>query len=91
MNSEELEIKFRRYRSNIERAFANLRILNIEKNTMVMETMNKIIELAKMYFKDADFFRLKGDMLSALISLSYCEGLLDALRLMKYIQFEWEN
>ena len=55
----------------------------------VDEKVRYVIELAKQYLRDAEFYRSEGRLDVSLASVSYSEGLLDALRLLGLIEFEW--
>jgi len=48
-----------------------------------------VIEHAKRYLEDAKYYQKEGKLGIGLASISYCEGLLDALRLLEAIEFSW--
>jgi FAD synthetase len=52
--------------------------------------VNEAFDYAKRYCFDAKHFLSKGEFASALACISYAEGILDALRLLNLIEFEWE-
>lgn len=49
----------------------------------------KIMETAKAYLEDAKYYRDKKRFEVSLASVAYCEGLLDALKLLGAVRFEW--
>jgi FAD synthetase len=49
----------------------------------------KIVDFAKAYLEDAKYYREKQKFEVSLTSVAYCEGLLDALRLLGAVKFEW--
>jgi len=51
--------------------------------------VKEIIEYAHAYLKDAKYYRQEGKFDVSLTSVAYCEGLLDALRLLGIVKFEW--
>ena len=53
------------------------------KNTAVTGKEKEVVELAKMYFKDAKSWLGKGDLYTAFASISYAHGLLDAILKLK--------
>ena len=73
-----------KYISSVERVLNELKIKN-ECSKNVFE----VLELAKQYFEDAKHFYSRGEFRTGLIAISYCEGLLDALRILGYIEFSW--
>lgn len=83
MNSKDLEEKYLRYTLNLQNAFLSLHVLNSSKK------INEVLDLAKRYLDDAKHFKEKNQIITALISLAYSEGLLDALRILNYVKFEW--
>ncbi len=38
---------------------------------------------------DAKYYKAQGKLETSLTSIAYCEGLLDALRLLGAVEFEW--
>jgi len=87
MRCEKPDVKYERYRSNLKRVLSEV---NIKRCGRVEEVM-KVLDLAKRYYEDAEHFKEKGEIETALISLAYSEGLLDGLRLMGHIQFSWQE
>jgi len=49
----------------------------------------EVIEYARNYFEDAKYHRDQKKFEVALTSVAYCEGLLDALRLLGVAEFQW--
>ncbi len=50
-----------------------------------------IVDLAKAYLKDSKYYYSTGDRETALATVSYAEGLLDALKLMGVADFKWKK
>jgi len=51
--------------------------------------VNVVIEEAKRYLVDAKYYCEKRRFETSLASVAYCEGLLDALRMLGYVEFSW--
>ncbi len=47
------------------------------------------LSLAKQYFEDSRYYFGKGDFITALVCIAYCEGLLDACRNLGWLKYEW--
>ncbi len=63
-----------------------------EKSVVVEpEKVKTVVQWAKNYLADAEHFREKKKFEVGLTSVAYCEGLLDALRLLGAVSFEWPN
>ena len=53
------------------------------------EEVDTVFDWAKRYLEDAKYYQEKGKLETSLTSIAYCEGLLDALRLLGAVQFSW--
>ncbi|GAB6943870.1 DUF357 domain-containing protein [Vulcanisaeta sp. JCM 14467] len=52
---------------------------------------NEVVEIAKAYLKDSIYYLSRGDQFTALATIAYAEGLLDALRLLGMAHFNWSR
>ena len=60
------------------------------KNVNINEENAKtVFDWAKRYLEDAKYYQEKGKLETSLTSVAYCEGLLDALRLLGAVEFSW--
>jgi hypothetical protein len=68
-----------------------LRTIEITEACMVPDRkkIEKIVESARAYFEDAKHYKNKRKLDVSLTSIAYCEGLLDSLRLLGVVKFEW--
>jgi len=53
------------------------------------ESVANILRWAADYLEDAKYYKSQGKFETSLTSVAYCEGLLDALRLLGAVKFEW--
>ncbi len=53
------------------------------------EMMASVLSYAMDYLEDAKYYKAQGSLETSLTSVAYCEGLLDALRLIGAVKFEW--
>ena len=51
--------------------------------------VSDVLSWAANYLEDAKYYRTEGKLETSLTSVAYCEGLLDALRLLGAVKFEW--
>lgn len=49
----------------------------------------EVLEQAENYLRDSRFYLGRGEGAIALASVAYAEGLLDALRLLGLVEFDW--
>jgi FAD synthetase len=85
MSLEELVSK---YIGSAERVFCEMEIAETRTNIDVLSVKN-VLESAKAYLEDAKYYRDKKKFEVSLASVAYCEGLLDALKLLGAVKFEW--
>jgi hypothetical protein len=55
------------------------------------ESVANILRWAADYLEDAKYYKAQGKLETSLTSVAYCEGLLDALRLLGAVKFEWST
>ena len=61
-------------------------------STMVTkESVNSILGYATAYLEDAKYYKAQKKLETSLTSIAYCEGLLDALKLLGAVEFEWST
>jgi FAD synthetase len=68
-----------------------LKKMETVKNSMNIdaEDIGKVMEYVKAYLEDAKYYRNNKKFEVSLASVAYCEGLLDALKLLGAVKFEW--
>ena len=57
--------------------------------TLNLTRVRNVLDFAKAYLNDARYYREKKKFEVSLTSIAYCEGLLDGLRLLGAVRFEW--
>lgn len=57
--------------------------------SLAEECIDNILEYVTAYFEDAKYYKTEKRFETSLTSIAYCEGLLDALRLLGVVKFEW--
>jgi len=84
MSLEELVSKY------IVSAEHAVHVLEIVKPSDIdMKEISKVLDLAKAYLEDSKYYRDKKRFEVSLASVAYCEGLLDALKMLGAVKFEW--
>ncbi len=74
-----------RYIRNVEHALGQIKA----GGDVEGEKVREVIRLAECYLDDAVRFLREGKTRTSLIAISYSEGLLDALRILGLVKFEW--
>lgn len=77
-----------RYISSTEHVLKDMK--NIEDPiNMDRTSIGKVMGYVKAYLEDAKYYRDNKKFEVSLASVAYCEGLLDALKLLGAVRFEW--
>jgi len=85
-----LEQLVSRYIASAEHVLGTLQItVNNDVLCLSRKSISEVIELAKAYLQDAKYYRDGKRFDVSLASVAYCEGLLDALRMLGAVKFEW--
>jgi len=73
-----------------ERAEKYLRgLIEATNDIIYKDEAKEVVEMAKRYIEDTRYYLGKGDCETALVTASYAEGLLDALRMLGLAEFKW--
>jgi hypothetical protein len=57
--------------------------------TVTEEYVDSILSYVTNYLEDAKYYKAQNNLETSLTSIAYCEGLLDALKLLGAVKFEW--
>ena len=79
-----------KYIQNSERVFTEIKITQ-DSAQVDGEEVQSVVETAKRYLKDAKYYQKRNRLETSLASVAYCEGLLDALRLLGIAEFSWRG
>jgi FAD synthetase len=85
MSLDELASK---YISSAEQVFTKVSISR-DPLSVKVESVTKVVDCARDYLEDARYYMEKKKFEVSLTSVAYCEGLLDALRMLGAVSFEW--
>jgi FAD synthetase len=55
------------------------------------EAVSNILTYVNNYLQDAKYYKAQKKLETSLTSIAYCEGLLDALKLLGAVEFEWST
>ena len=83
-----LERLVSKYIKTAESVFTEITISN-SVSSVDKEKIEDVIEQAKRYLEDAKHYQQRKRLETSLASVSYCEGLLDALRMLEVAKFSW--
>jgi FAD synthetase len=77
-----------KYLKNTGQVFQEIKT-SVEEVRVNQEKICEVVEYARNYFEDAKYHHDQKKFEIALTSVAYCEGLLDALRLLGVAEFQW--
>jgi hypothetical protein len=83
----EVERLVEKYSTSCRRVLEEIRLKETPRS-ITEEDITKMMEHATNYLNDAEYYRTEN-LPVALASVSYAEGILDALKLMDLAEFEW--
>jgi FAD synthetase len=83
-----LETLVSKYIASAEKVLSEMRQAS---GLLVMdeESISRVVEYVSAYLEDAKYYKAQKKLETSLTSVAYCEGLLDALRLLGAVKFEW--
>jgi hypothetical protein len=77
-----------KYIASAERVLKELQLTKVAISVSE-EDVARVLSWAADYLEDAKYYKSAGKLETSLTSVAYCEGLLDALRLLGAVKFEW--
>lgn len=83
-----LEKLVSRYIGSTEHVLENMETVDGSIDIDV-KMISEALEWVKAYLKDAKYYRDRKRFGVSLASIAYCEGLLDALRMLGAVKFKW--
>jgi len=88
MTKETVEELAAKYIQKTERVFQQLK-MNVDATEADAEKVKAVVDEAERYLQDAKYYLKRKRSVTSLASVTYCEGLLDALRMLEYVDFSW--
>lgn len=86
MNHQTINNLTTKYIAKTKLVFKNLRKVE-DSNTFDVMKIAEVIAEANRYLKDAEYYLEKNKSETSLVSIAYCEGLLDALKILGCVIF----
>ena len=83
-----LEKLVSKYMRSAERALSELKVV-VDSLTISVDDVRRVVDSAKAYLYDAEYYRDRKRFEVSLASVAYCEGLLDALKMLGAVEFGW--
>ena len=83
----EIQRLIEKYGKSCRNVIKNLKLQTLPL-TITTEQVNALIQHATNYLDDGEYYTIDKKP-TALVSVSYAEGILDALKLLNLVQFEW--
>ena len=83
----EIEERTKKYVLSTGKALSNMKML--DKSVVSEIDIRMVLNSAKNYYRDAQHYLEEEDFTTALASITYCEGLMDALKFMGFVDLSW--
>jgi len=88
--TEDAKERSRRYIAAVETALSGLKSITMPA-IIARRDVERVVEVAKRYLSDSKYYIETEKDVTSLASISYAEGLLDALRFLKLGEFSWRQ
>lgn len=85
---DEAKKKLERYIAATERVFRTMEV-SFPSDPSLKRQAEENLKLSRIYFEDSKYYFEKGDYITALVCIAYCEGIIDACRNMGWLRYEW--
>jgi len=85
-----LEMLTLKYIASAEKVLKDVQQTKLPLDVTEADVAN-VLSWAADYLEDAKYYKAQGKLETSLTSVAYCEGLLDALRLLGAVKFEWPS
>jgi len=86
--SEDAKEHSERYIAAVKAALSELKPITMPA-IITRRDVERVVEVAKRYLSDSRYYGETGKTVTSLASISYAEGLLDALKFLKLGEFSW--
>jgi len=70
-----------------------LQQIKLKEDIVVLDEdkIRELIDQSRRYLSDAKYYAEKKQFETGLVSVAYCEGILDALRMLGMVEFKWPD
>ncbi len=79
----DIKARAEKYMENLKEAFKTLSVLKKNKDS------ERLLDLARRYFEDAKYYYEKGEYVDSIVCSTYSEGILDTLKELRVVNFNW--
>jgi len=87
--NEDANERARTYVTNVENALLSVRWTSLPA-TITIDNARSILDSVRRYVFDAKYYLDERKPITALASISYAEGLLDAIKFLRIADFSWK-
>lgn len=87
---DKLPEKVTRYIAATEKVLGGMKTL-LPAQPELRKRAEEALSLARQYVKDANHYHSKGDHATSLTCIAYAEGLLDSLRAIGWLEYDWDT
>lgn len=88
MFEDEAREKLLKYIALTESVFRSMEVSPPEDSAL-RKKLDETISLSRIYLGDSKHYMEKGDYVTALVCIAYSEGLIDAMRGLGWLKYEW--
>jgi FAD synthetase len=82
--------KLNKYIPGTEQVFSSMEI-HPPSDPALRKTFEQTLSLARQYLDDSKHYLGKDDLVTSLICIAYCEGIVDACRNLGWLKYKWPD
>lgn len=86
---EEVELRAKNYIGKVRRLLDGISVASARPRFVQASEIESVLQESRRYLEDSEFYVGVGDSVTGLACISYSEGLLDCMRLLGILEFQW--
>jgi FAD synthetase len=86
---EEVELRAKNYIGKVRRLLDGISVASARPRFVQASEIESVLQESRRYLEDSEFYVGVGDSATGLACISYSEGLLDCMRLLGILEFQW--
>lgn len=87
---KEATVKLNRYIAGTDYVFSVMEVLP-PGELGLRKRFEEALALSKQYLQDSKYYLGRNDLVTSLVCIAYCEGIIDACRKLGWLKYRWED
>jgi hypothetical protein len=86
----EATAKLNRYITGTDHVFASMEV-SYPTDMLLKKRFEEALALSRQYLEDSKYYLGRKDLVTSLVCIAYCEGIIDACRKLGWLKYRWED